>query len=339
MSNIRKIDQKKFNHYKTDKERIMHLLKYAILAPSTHNSQPWLFRIEKSNCEIHINPEKVIDHADPSRRDMYISIGCCLENLILAAKFYGVYRKHEITPEGTLTAKIFFDFVMKRKNKANYNNIVKTILKRRNMRGSYMKKEISASMIKSITSLSNNYPEVSLHVISSSEQIKDITELTSCAIRLAYNSESFRNEMSDWFIHNTSTKKEGIPVYTIMLPNLLSYAFPFIVKHINIGQLIAFVNRKSLKTAPIVCSFTAKNNDQKTWIQVARDAERAMLELQASNIPTSIYVAAIEVGSLSKQLAAILDSQEKPQFLFSAGFMQGERKYTPRYSPEQKIIS
>jgi len=339
MNNIRNINQKGLHHYKTNEKKIEHLLRYAVLAPSTHNSQPWLFKINKNYCEIYINPEKVLNQADPSGRDMYISIGCCLENLILVAKFYGVYKKHEIKLKGTLACRVFFDFDIKKKRKVAYRSLVNTILKRKNMRGPYINKEIPANIIKLIMSLSNEYPEVSLQILSSSEQIEGITKLTSRAIQLAYNSKLFRDEMSNWFIYNTSTKKEGIPGFTIMLPNILSYIFPFIVRNINIGRLIAFINKKSLKTARIICSFITKDNEKKTWIQVGQYAERVMLELQANNISTSIYVAAIEMKSLSKQLGIILNSKKKPQFLFSAGYMQGERKYTPRYSPIQKIIS
>jgi hypothetical protein len=33
--------------------QLEHLIRFAILAPSTHNSQPWRFRVRKDGIEVH----------------------------------------------------------------------------------------------------------------------------------------------------------------------------------------------------------------------------------------------------------------------------------------------
>ncbi|MEK6883506.1 MAG: nitroreductase, partial [Nanoarchaeota archaeon] len=71
--------------------QIKFLLNYAILAPSTHNSQPWLFKIKKSECQMYYDPRLVLPEADPKTRDLHISIGCAVENLILAAKYFNIF--------------------------------------------------------------------------------------------------------------------------------------------------------------------------------------------------------------------------------------------------------
>ncbi|MDA1317156.1 MAG: hypothetical protein O3B87_03985 [bacterium] len=339
MNEIRKINYQKFNNYKSDKERIEHLLQYAILAPSTHNSQPWLFKIKKDYCEIHLNPEKKLPQADNLGRDAHISIGCCLENLILASIIYGVYKKHDVPITNSIIARVYFDFNIKKKDSSLNKKLIETMTRRKNMRGPYIDQKVPPLVIKSILQLSRKYPGVTMKVVTSHVHIERIAEITAIGMRMAYNNKAFRNEMSDWFIYNRSSRNEGIPGFTILLPDIISYFFPLIVKYINISSLISFINKKSLRTAPLICSFSAKNNNKKTWVEVGRFAERVMLELQMKQISTSIYVAAIEMGSLSKQLTSILDTKEMPQFLFAAGYMNGLRKFTPRYTVESKTIS
>ena len=68
----------------------------AILAASPHNTQPWKFEIDASRIELHADLEKSLGAMDGLHREMYIGLGCALENLTLAA------RQHGRTPSVTL---------------------------------------------------------------------------------------------------------------------------------------------------------------------------------------------------------------------------------------------
>jgi nitroreductase len=48
----------------TEEEKMLFLLNFAILAPSSHNSQPWLFKINKSKGD---SKSTINLYADPER--------------------------------------------------------------------------------------------------------------------------------------------------------------------------------------------------------------------------------------------------------------------------------
>src|SRR3989344_3094210 len=77
-----------FWNLKTDSERFRFLIGFAILAPSTHNSQPWKFRIQDSTITILPDLHRTLPVSDPHNRHLYISLGCALENLRIAADYY-----------------------------------------------------------------------------------------------------------------------------------------------------------------------------------------------------------------------------------------------------------
>ena len=54
-SDPRDINAQDFVRCVTQEEKILFLLRYAILSPSTHNSQPWLFKVKGSVCEIYFD--------------------------------------------------------------------------------------------------------------------------------------------------------------------------------------------------------------------------------------------------------------------------------------------
>jgi hypothetical protein len=69
----------------------MSLVGAAILAANAHDSQPWVFRVALDRIDLFAAMERSIGAMDPLGREMYLSLGCALENLVLAAKAHG-YR-------------------------------------------------------------------------------------------------------------------------------------------------------------------------------------------------------------------------------------------------------
>src|SRR5512140_1245184 len=56
-----------------------------ILASNPHNSQPWIFRLTESAIDLFADRGRQIGTIDPFLREMYIGLGCALENMLLAA--------------------------------------------------------------------------------------------------------------------------------------------------------------------------------------------------------------------------------------------------------------
>jgi hypothetical protein len=69
----------------------MSLVGAAILAANAHDSQPWVFRVAPEQIDLFAETGRSMGAMDPLGREMYLSLGCALENLVLAAKAHG-YR-------------------------------------------------------------------------------------------------------------------------------------------------------------------------------------------------------------------------------------------------------
>jgi nitroreductase len=73
----------------TMEDKIAYLLRYAILAPSSHDSQLLRFSVVQNNLELRPDLRRWLREADPDRRELHISLGCALENLLIAAERFG----------------------------------------------------------------------------------------------------------------------------------------------------------------------------------------------------------------------------------------------------------
>src|SRR4029453_2672477 len=74
-------------------QQLRSLVRYAVLAPSTRNSQPWRFTIERNTVRVWADPSRRLPVADPDGRELHLSLGCALENLLVAGALLGYRRE------------------------------------------------------------------------------------------------------------------------------------------------------------------------------------------------------------------------------------------------------
>lgn len=83
----------------------MRLLRYAVLAPNSHNAQPWLLDLRvPSVISLYLDPGRLLPCTDPYARQAHISLGAFLETLDIAARQSGYQAAFEYFPEGQSAA-------------------------------------------------------------------------------------------------------------------------------------------------------------------------------------------------------------------------------------------
>jgi len=70
-------------------DQLRFLVGYAILAPSSHNTQPWRFVVAADRIELWFDPSRSLPAIDPEQRQLFMSCGAALMNLRLAIRRFG----------------------------------------------------------------------------------------------------------------------------------------------------------------------------------------------------------------------------------------------------------
>ena len=78
------------------------LITAATQAPSGHNSQPWFFTIEDNRIVITPDFTKALPAVDGKHRELFMSLGCALENLCIKATELHYLTEVQLTDEGLL---------------------------------------------------------------------------------------------------------------------------------------------------------------------------------------------------------------------------------------------
>src|SRR5438128_80764 len=96
------IDLRDFPASGTIQEKLAFLLRYTILAPSTRNTQPWKFAVLGDSLALYTDLDHWQQVADPDQRELYMSMGCALENLLIAAEHFGFHTHVRYCPNPNL---------------------------------------------------------------------------------------------------------------------------------------------------------------------------------------------------------------------------------------------
>ena len=152
-SGVRRDDLSRFDDRnelirKLDKDEI-EILYLASLAPSGHNAQPWMVRVVgPKHWIVGSDRSRWLPAVDPENRELLLSIGAFMENLIIAAGAHGYKADIQIIAKKRADTEIADIRVKKNKPEDEPGERIR---KRRTVRSHFLEKEIKADDIKHLT--------------------------------------------------------------------------------------------------------------------------------------------------------------------------------------------
>lgn len=75
------------------------IVRYAAMAPSSHNTQPWRFEVSDARIDVLADRSRALPVGDPDDRELTISCGCAVFNLRVAAAHAGFASTTHILPD------------------------------------------------------------------------------------------------------------------------------------------------------------------------------------------------------------------------------------------------
>lgn len=183
----------------TMEELIKLLLRYTIMAPSSHNTQPWKFRVTEDQIQIYADFNRWLAVADADRRELYISVGCALENLLLAAHTFRYRCKVTYFPDPSQE-----DWVadVKLKNDPDLHDeesmaLFSYVMRRRTYHHRFQTQPIEKKVQERLKAWA--YPDgVDLYLVEDVEHKHKIEELIVQGDAIQFADPDFRQELGYW---------------------------------------------------------------------------------------------------------------------------------------------
>lgn len=323
-------------------DQIRFLIKYAILAPSGHNTQPWLFKIVKDNrVDLFADRSRALPVVDPDDRALIISCGAALYHLRLAANHFGLADDVELLPDKAnpdlLASVTFREMDQPVKKQAERDSpVFQTITKRRSNRSPFDTKKLPEELLTALRTSASAHGAW-LDVIDDELKKNGIANLISQGDKIQSSDKRFRRELAAWIHPNRSKSKDGMPGYAFGMPDLISYVGPIVVRTFDMGKGQAAKDRQLATGSPVLAVLGSEADEPLSWIRTGQALARILLLSRAENVWTSFMNQPIEVTELREKLREALGRTAGfPQLLMRMGYGK-DVKPTPRRDVEDVL--
>lgn len=304
--------------YATD--QLEFLLGYAILAPSPHNSQPWLFRINVNDVEFHADRRRALRVVDPSDRALTMACGAALYNLRVATEYFGRSCNVELLAspeEPSLLARL----TLRLHSETSSEDVLlfHAITQRRTQRGMFRPDPIPGELMVELADAAAR-EGAWLQVVTADETRHAIGQLVAQADRMQWANPEFRRELSSWLRTDAEHHGDGIPVHDMGVKDWLSFAGPLWVRTFNRGNHEAAHDADIAEHSPVLALLGTDEDHPKAWLQAGQAMESVLLHAQANGVGSSMLNQPIEVVELRPQLGELFGRAGYPQVLLRLGY-------------------
>lgn len=318
--------------------QMIDIIRYATLAPSGHNTQPWKFSIKDNIICIFPDFTRRLPIADPDDRELYISLGCALENLTVAAHHVGFEVDVEYFPSSEPKDCIL---IRLRNASPDMNELLfKAIPERQCTRNEYHGQSIPSPDLKKLE-YTPKEPGVNSILFTDTRQIEPLIEYVREGNNIQLADDAFLDELKSWIRFSDGEaleKGDGLSSRSTGNPSVPRWLGKFFMNLFLSGESQGKTDEKMIRSSSGLILFVSDRNDRKAWIEVGQTYERWALTSTSLNIKSAFLNQPTEVPKLRAQLQQHLNlGSAQPQLLVRFGYSEPMPR-SPRRPVEQVIL-
>lgn len=322
----------------TAADKLRFMLRYAVLAPSNHNTQPWLFEFRGNSVELYANRARSLRVTDPDDRQLLISCGCALLHLRVAIWHFGYLdRTHLLPTPGypDLLARVSLgeEDSPTQKQEALFAAIPKRRTNRQLFRDDPLSDNLKHELVKAA-----DRESAWVHFVEDREHRNALADLIAEGDRQQWANQRFRLELAAWLHPNSSDARDGIPNCAQNSGDLLSVAGPIVIRTFDLGEGQAAKNRDIAAYSPGLVVLGTDADGPAAWLAAGQALARVLLRARADEVWASFLNQPIETPSLRPQVEELIGRTGHPQLILRLGYGPNVNP-TPRRKVEEVLLT
>jgi nitroreductase len=308
-------------------ERLKFLVRYAILAPSNRNTQPWQFSVGGDQVTIHADSSRWQQVSDPHKRELYISLGCALENLLVALEHFGL--GHVVTrAPGADDESIAAQIAILDRPAASPRGagLFAAIVRRHTHHGQYRRREVGATALRKLAECKVEH-DLELLLTPDRAIMRAVDRLMLQGDALALANPRYRKELA-----------ECIGEGSFGGPWLLSLAQEFAVAHLGLSKVVARGDHAALASSPVFGLISGRTGSVETRIKAGQLLERIYLAATGLGLVLQPISQLLEVERVRLNFAKLFRAGGVPLMPFRLGYADTPGHRTPRRPLEDVLL-
>jgi len=340
------VNENEFPREGSTHDQLQFLLRYAVLAQSFYNTQPWEFSIEDSQINVYSNESRWLKTADPEQRELYLSVGCALENLLIAAEHFRLGHQISRFPEpnnNTWVARVIITTISQSsalRSPALFGAITRRHTHHHLFDSSPLQKQHLQTIKKFLTE-----EDVWLEVSDDRNVLGKIAKYAEHANTILFSDGKFFKEIDQWvskgvlgqpWLKSHPMESESVS------KNIETKSTKTVKKQKDSEQsMLKRLNRQEqeiLITAPTVAALSSPFDNHMMHVITGQIFEKLCLEAALLGIRCLPLNQLIEVPESRASVRELFPTLKgKPLVVFAMGYgeEETEREWTPRLPFEQ----
>jgi len=282
---------------------LRELVRYATLAPSSHNTQCWKFQLEERSISIRPDFSRRCPAVDPDDHHLFVSIGCAAENLLQAALAHGLHGHAAFDEAAGQRLRVSLE-----PSKVHASPLFQAIPERQSTRAEYDGKPLSNSDL-ALLERAGQGPGVRVILLTERAALETMLAYVVQGNTAQLKDRAFVEELKSWIRFSAADavrmgdglygKSSGNPSVPSWLGELL-FDMVFTPKSENDKYA------RHVRSSAGIAVFVSETESPAQWIEVGRCYQRFALQSTALGIRNAMLNQPVEVSALRPQLASFL---------------------------------
>lgn len=307
------------------------LISAAILAPSSHNTQPWLFRLHDGGFDLLADRTRALPVNDPDDRELTISCGCALFNIRVAAAHAGIGLSISLLPktdQPELLARV--ELLGPGASPHEMARLKSVLTLRHTYRQTFAPVEVTSSMLDNLV-YAAEYDRAWIKFLTRAEERTQLATLVAEGDSIQWGDVAWREELAEWM----RPRKAGDGLHP---PGPSLPIGRHIIRRLNIGGPVASRDRLLIEDSPMLAVIgTDGRDDANSWLIAGMALQHVLLAAAFHGLQASYLNQPIQVASLRPRLRKLVATDGSPQIVVRLGMASSTGPRTSR-RPVQNVI-
>ncbi|CAH0353049.1 Tat pathway signal protein [Aquabacterium sp. CECT 9606] len=293
------------------------LVRFATLAPSSHNTQCWTFHLQDQAIVIAPDLSRRCPAVDPDDHHLYVSLGCATENLAHAALAAGMQANARFDPGGQGAITVHLEAT-----RASVTPLFQVIPKRQCTRGDYDGKPISNDELR-LLERAGTGNGVRVMLLTGRAAMEKVLAYVVAGNTAQMDNPAFVAELKEWIRFSAGeAESTGDGLFAATTGN------PTMPRWLASRAMGLFYTPKSendryarqIRNSAGIAVFASDASDKAHWIEAGRCYERFALQASALGLRNAFLNQPVEVGSIRPQFARALGlGSQRPDLVVRFG--------------------
>lgn len=291
----------------------------AVMAPSSHNTQPWRFRIAGDTLDLFADSSRHLHVIDPARRQQVQSCGCALYNARVAVRASGF--ADEVTtilvdgehPDHLATLHLGRAHTPTAEDLGR----MQAIPQRHTNRREFLPRPVA--MLHTDAMAADAAAEGAALIRILPDQKLAIAHLVDHADRVQLEDPEFRAELGRWLAPFGSLRRDGIPFVEKEYGSAMPFAKWRALRSPDLAGEFGQLEEERTLESPVIVVLGTRGDDSTDWLACGQALEAVLLRATALGLSASFLNQVLEIPELRARVAEIVPGIGYPQVVLRIG--------------------